>query len=636
MAKAAHFVHLAKLLELESAAEARQLAEQAQRQSGPQAERSGNCLVKLVVRDESPAFGGRVVLSLGKRDLAELLPWNRLGIGTPVLLTEENVARQRGWRGVVCRRDTSAIDVALPQSPEPERDRPTFRLNLANDEIARQRQLDALRQAGAAQRGRLAQLRDVLTGQREPRFEADRRGGLEPVARPIPLNQSQAEAIEFALTAGDVAIIHGPPGTGKTTTLVELIRQAVNRGEKVLACAPSNLAVDNMLERLVAANEKAIRLGHPARVLRELQEHTLDLLVDAHPDVALARRLLREAEELRNKAARYTRARPLPGSRQEMRREAQELVADARRIESQVAEHILDSATVVCATLTGLDSQVLGERAFDLAVIDEAAQAIEPACWIPLLRAGRLVLAGDHCQLPPTIISPEAAREGLAVSLLERLMRDLGSGISRRLTTQYRMHEAIMGFSSAEFYESSLVADQTVSGHLLHYLPGVVPGPVTSTPLMFIDTAGASYDEELEPDGESRRNPAEAELVGRQVQTLLDAGLSPRDVAVIAPYAAQVRLLREQLPLEGLEIDTVDGFQGREKEAVIISLVRSNANGEIGFLADTRRMNVALTRARRKLIVIGDSATIGGHPFYSRLLDYFQSHDAYRTVWEEM
>jgi superfamily I DNA and/or RNA helicase len=636
MTKAAHFVHLVRLLELESAAEARQLAEQAQRQSGPQAERSGNCLVKLVVRDEAPAFGGRVVLSLGKRDLAELLPWNRLSIGTPVLLTEENVARQRGWRGIVCRRDTSAIDVALPQSPEPERDRPTFRLNLANDEIARQRQLDALRQAGAAQRGRLAQLRDVLTGQRQPRFEADRRGGLEPVARPIPLNQSQTEAIEFALTTSDVAIIHGPPGTGKTTTVVELIRQAVSRGEKVLACAPSNLAVDNMLERLVAANEKAIRLGHPARVLRELQEHTLDLLVDAHPDVALARRLLREAEELRNKAARYTRAKPLPGARQEMRREAQELIADARRIESQVAEHILDSATVVCATLTGLDNQVLGERTFDLAVIDEAAQAIEPACWIPLLRAGRLVLAGDHCQLPPTIISPEAASEGLAVSLLERLMHDLGTGISRRLTTQYRMHEAIMGFSSAEFYESSLVADQAVQCHLLHDLPDVLSGPLTSTPLMFIDTAGASYDEELEPDGESRRNPAEAELVGRQVQAVLDAGLPPRDIAVIAPYAAQVRLLREQLPIDGLEIDTVDGFQGREKEAVIISLVRSNANGEIGFLADSRRMNVALTRARRKLIVIGDSATIGGHPFYSRLLDYFQSHDAYRTVWEEM
>ncbi len=224
-----------------------------------------------------------------------------------------------------------------------------------------------------------------------------------------------------------MAIIHGPPGTGKTTTVVELIRQAVARGEKVLACAPSNLAVDNLLERLVRAGEKAIRLGHPARVLPELQEHTLDLLVDAHPDVALARKLLREAQGLRDKAARYTRAKPLPGARQQMRQEARELIADARRIESQVVEHLLDSATVL---LRDADRAWMrrcsASGTFDLAVIDEAAQAIEPACWIPLLRAPRVVLAGDHCQLPPTIVSPEAAREGLAVSLLERLLAELG------------------------------------------------------------------------------------------------------------------------------------------------------------------------------------------------------------------
>jgi ATP-dependent RNA/DNA helicase IGHMBP2 len=370
-------------------------------------------------------------------------------------------------------------------------------------------------------------------------------------------------------------------------------------------------------------------------VLKELQEHTLDLLVDAHPDVAVARRLIKEANQLFDKAARFTRAKPLPGARQQMRADARELIADARRIESQVAEHLLDSASVLCATLTGVDTQVIGDRKFDLVVIDEAAQSIEPACWIPLLRAGRVVLAGDHCQLPPTIVSNEAAREGLSVSLMERLLRDLGSEISRRLTTQYRMHESIMGFSSEAFYESTLVADPSVAGHLLQDIPAVVPGELTSTPLTFIDTAGAGYDEELEPEGESRRNPQEAELVGRQVQVLLEAGVSPRDIAVIAPYAAQVRLLRDQLAIEGLETDTVDGFQGREKEAVVISLVRANATGEIGFLGDTRRMNVALTRARRKLIVIGDSATIAGHAFYHKLLEYFELHDAYGTVWDQ-
>ncbi len=630
MARHGHFERLAELLQLESAAEAEQLAEQAQRRTGPTAERSGSCLVKLAIRDEQPSFGGRVVVTLGKRDQTQSLPWNRLSVGTPVLLTEEGISGQRGWRGIVCRRDQKTLDVALAQEPEPEQDRPTFRLDVSSDEIARQRMTSALTQARKADRGRLAQLRDVLIGARELK-----NGEIKPFeCLDDGLNASQREAVQFALAAADIAVIHGPPGTGKTTTVIELIRQAVARGEKVLACAASNLAVDNLLERLVRAGERAIRIGHPARVMAELQEHTLDLLVDAHPDVAIARKLIREAQQLQDKAARFTRAKPLPGARQQMRAEARELFADARRIESQIAEHLLDSATVICATLTGVDSQVLGPREFDLVVIDEAAQSIEPACWIPLLRAGRVVLAGDHCQLPPTIVSKQAAREGLAVSLMERLLKDLGSGISRRLTTQYRMHEAIMGFSSEAFYESSLVADQSVRSHLLSDIPNVQHVPLTSQPLSFIDTAGAGYDEELEPEGESRRNPQEAELVVRQVQLLLEAGLAPRDIAVISPYSAQVRFLREQLDHDGLEIDTVDGFQGREKEAVVISLVRSNGNNEIGFLADTRRMNVALTRARRKLIVIGDSATIAGHDFYHKLLEYFELHDAYHTVWE--
>ncbi|MDX1947727.1 MAG: AAA domain-containing protein [Pirellulaceae bacterium] len=627
-----HFDKLSRLLRLEADAEAAQLAERARQQVGPEAERGGNCLVKLAIRDERPALAGRAMLTLRKRDQSQPLPWNRFSVGSPVLLTEEGVERSPGWRGVVAWRDGNALEVAFREAPEPERDRPTFRLDAATDEIARQRQQAALDTARKVDRGRLTRLRDALLGSREPRF-----GDLEPLSPlDLGLNPPQITAVEQALAAQDVAIIHGPPGTGKTRTVVELIRQAVARGEKVLACAPSNMAVDNLLERLVRVGERAVRIGHPARVLPELQAHTLDLLVDAHPDVALARKLQKEAAGLFSKADRFTRAKPPPGAKAGLRREARELIADARRIEQQVVEHLLDSAGVICATLTGVDAQVLGDRQFGLVVIDEAAQATEPACWIPLLRAERIVLAGDHCQLPPTILSSEAAAEGLATSLLERLMRLAGGAISRRLTVQYRMHAAIMGFSSAEFYEDSLTADATVAGHLLADLPHVSPGPLVASPLRFIDTAGAGYDDEAEPAGESRRNPAEGDVAVRQVQSLLDAGVAPREIAVIAPYSAQVRLLRERLPIAGLEIDTVDGFQGREKEAVVISLVRSNAAGEIGFLKDTRRMNVALTRARRKLIVIGDSATIGGHPFYRRLLEWFELHDAYGTVWEEM
>ncbi len=621
---------MATLLSLEAEEEEQRLAE-ASRRIGTDAEKSGTALTSLVIRDERPALGGRAIATLAKRNQTQSLPWNRLSVGSPVLMTEEGVSHQRGWRGVVCGRCAQTFEIALAYIPESDQDRPTYRLVLASDEIGRQRQRSAMNEAKNATRGRLAQLRDVLQGDRPLRFAE-----IEPLT-PLDsgLNESQIQAVQLCLSAQDVAVIHGPPGTGKTTTVVELIRQAVRRGERVLACAPSNLAVDNLLQRLIAAGEKAIRLGHPARVLPELQQHTLDLVVDAHADVALARKLIREAQALRDKAARYTRAKPLPGARQELRREASEMMADARRIEEQLVEHLLDTTPILCATLTGLDSQILKDRKFDLVVVDEAAQATEPACWIPILRAGRLILAGDHCQLPPTVVSQSAARQGLATSLMERLIAELGENVLHLLEVQYRMHSAIMGFSSAEFYASKLIAHTSVAGHLLAEMSSVAATALTSTSLEFVDTAGANYDEELDPDGESRLNLAEAKLVCRRVQSLLGAGIAAADIGVISPYAAQVRLLREQLPFEGLEVDTVDGFQGREKEAIIISLVRSNIKGEIGFLADTRRMNVAMTRARRKLIVIGDSATIGGFPFYARMLAYLEQQGAYRTVWEE-
>jgi predicted DNA helicase len=395
------------------------------------------------------------------------------------------------------------------------------------------------------------------------------------------------------------------------------------------------MAVDNLLMRLLAAGERAVRLGHPARVLPELREHTLDLLVDNHPSVRIGRKLVKEARALFRQAGKYTRAKPEPGARREMRQEAKTLLADARRLEAQAVEHLLSTADVLCATTTGLDHELLGTRTFDLAVIDEACQSTEPGCWIPLLRCGRVVFAGDHCQLPPTVLSAEAASQGFGRSLFERLMALDGPRVSRRLTVQYRMHEAIMEFPSLEFYDAELVADAGVRGHLLEDLPAVTAGPLTAQSVEFIDTAGAGYDEEIEAGGESRINPGEAQLVERKVAALVDAGVPGSEIGVITPYAAQVRLLRERLDLPGLEIDTVDGFQGREKEAIVISLVRSNLRQEIGFLADIRRMNVALTRARRKLLVIGDSATLGAHPFYSRMLEYFESLGAYHTVWEE-
>jgi DNA polymerase III delta prime subunit len=625
-----HFERLARLLDLESQAEAREATERGRRLSSADAERTGTSLVDLVIADEDTGLGGRYLVQFVKRSRSPL-PWTRLNVGSPVVLSPQAAKGPANYRGVVYQRGEGSLHVALASTPDDLGDHDLWRLDLSSDEVAVERQRVALQRARLARGDRLAELRDVLLGQRQPAFAPEQD---DPALDP-GLNDTQREAVRFALAARDVALIHGPPGTGKTTAVVELIRRAIRRGEKVLACAPSNLAVDNIFERLLAAGERAVRLGHPARVLPELRAHTLDLLVEQHPDVRLARKLVKEAMGLFRQAGRYTRAKPAPGARQEARQEARSLLADARRLEAQAVEHILDTADVVCATTTGLDGELVGPRRFGLAVIDEACQSTEPGCWIPLLRCDRVVLAGDHCQLPPTVVSREAATEGFGVSLFERLMALHGTPIARRLTVQYRMHQAIMDFSSLEFYEAELEADATVCEHLLADLPGVLATPLTQSPVEFMDTAGAGFDEEVEPDGESRLNRQEADLVCRRVQGLLDSGVAAGDIAVIAPYAAQVRLLREQLSVAGLEVDSVDGFQGREKEAVIISLVRSNPKGEIGFLGDVRRMNVAMTRARRKLLVVGDTATLSGHPFYRRMIEYFEGLGAYRTVWEE-
>lgn len=623
-----HFSRLLKCLDLEATAEAEEISRQSRQKDGETAEAKGACLVGLVIRDEVAGFGGRVVVTLGKRNRESELPWTRLNHGTPIVLSEEKNGDGVACRGVVTDRDRETITVALSQSPEPIADRPTFRVDLSLDEVSRQRQREALRRADTADSGILAVLKRKLLSDELPELKT------APTWQPLSmLDASQVEAVSHALSAEDFAIIHGPPGTGKTTTVVELIRQAVRRGDRVLACAPSNLAVDNMLERLIAGGERAIRLGHPARVLAELREHTLDVQVEAHPDLKLAREWTKQAWALRRQASKYTRSAPPPGQRRDLREEARQLLNDARLMESRLVEHLLDSATIVCATLTGLDNELLRDREFDLVVIDEAAQATEPPCWIPLLRSRRLVLAGDHCQLPPTVRSSEALQAEFHVSLMERLLAQKHQRASR-LTVQYRMNEQIMQFSSDEFYDSSLVAAESVRGHLLADMPNIIASSLTQTAIRFVDTAGSSCDERAEADGSSRDNPGEAEHVARLVSELVSAGVVTSDIAVISPYSAQVRLLRQLLPDANLEIDTVDGFQGREKEAIVISLVRSNTTGELGFLADTRRMNVALTRARRKLIVVGDSSTLANHPFYLRMLDYFERIGAYGTVWD--
>jgi len=624
-----HLQRLIRLIEVERQAEAERAVELANRVSPADAERAGHSLVDLVIVDEEAGLGGRYLVRFAKRNRGRL-PWTRLGIGSPVVLTsKENV--NLAARGVVYDRREESISVAFTQLPDDAEDVEAWRIDLSSDEISSQRQRVALERAMRARGDRVATLRDVLLGARPPEFDDP----VEEEPLNIGLNEEQRATVQFALTARDVALVHGPPGTGKTTSIVELIRRAVRRGQKVLACGPSHMAVDNLFERLLTHGGRAVRLGHPARVMPELRDQTLDMLVERHADVRLARKLVKDALALFRKASRYTRARPEPGARRDQRAEAKTLLADARRLEAQAVDHILDTADILCATTTGLDDNLLGGRRFDLVVIDEACQSTEPGCWIAIARADRVVLAGDHLQLPPTVLSKDAAKQGYGVSLFERLAALDSAKLLKRLDVQYRMHSAIMEFSSLEFYDAELVADLSVATHCLTGLANVAETLLTATPLEFVDTAGAGFEESIEPDGQSRMNRREADLVVLKVNSLVEAGVNPAQIGVITPYAAQARLLREKLPNTELEIDTVDGFQGREKEAIVISLVRSNDQCEIGFLSDLRRTNVAMTRARRKLIMIGDSATLSSEPFYARLIAHFEIHGAYKSVWEE-
>lgn len=619
-AQTKHFEKMFHWIELESQAERERFAERRKRQSTAHAEKRGETLLDLVIQEHDVGLGGYHLISLVKRNRQLEMPWNRLRVGSPVMVSSQDDGGET-WSGVVSGRTSQAIQIAMDEWPTGE----PFRIDLSADEVTRRRMQEALRGAMEA-RGRTGQLRDILMGEREPTFHSKFPDLAEGV------NASQQAAIAHGMMANDVAIIHGPPGTGKTTTVVHLIQQCVAKGMRVLATAPSNTGVDNLLEKLAGLGLEALRIGHPARVHPLLQSLTLDAMAEMDPAMKIVRELMREAEQVSRKAEKYSRAKPPPGYRQEMRKEVKRLRQDARELEKQIIASLLDRAEVLCATTT-YDPAILGDRWFDVVVIDEACQCTEPGCWPVVLRGDRLIIAGDPCQLPPTVLSKEAAREGFAVSLMERLMKLYGERVTRQLTVQYRMHETIMRFSSGEFYAGQLTADVTVAEHLLSDLPGMEQDVMTTTPLLFIDSAGANWDEELEPEGESKRNPQEARLVAKLVERLLTAGVAEGDIAVIAPYAAQVRLLRSLLHRPGVEVDTVDGFQGREKEVVVISLVRSNAQGEVGFLSDTRRMNVALTRARRKLIVVGDSATLSNDPFYARFVEYVESLGAYDTVW---
>ncbi|MFN7116300.1 MAG: AAA domain-containing protein [Saprospiraceae bacterium] len=478
----------------------------------------------------------------------------------------------------------------------------------------------------SAQKGRLTELRSVLLGEKSASFDE-----LKHPVEVKGLNPSQNAAVNEILAARDVAVVHGPPGTGKTTTLIQAIKLLCETESTILVCAPSNAAADLLTERLADQGLRVVRIGNISRVDENLLQHTLEVQLAQHPESKHIKKVKVQAAELRRQARRFKRSNWESGERRQMFQEANELAAWANQLEDRLIDQLLDGAQVITCTLVGAAHPLLEHRHFRTVVIDEAAQALEPANWIPILKASKVILTGDPFQLPPTVKSMEAQRKGLSVTMIEKCLQRLER--TSLLNVQYRMNEIIMGFSNQQFYNNALRADASLKDHRL---------PIASNqPLIFIDTAGCGFEEKVQALYQSRYNPDEFFILREHLYLLLDEFMEKElpSIAIISPYREQVALMQtavaEDVRLAGLPItvNTIDAFQGQERDVVYISLVRSNSKNEIGFLNDYRRMNVAMTRARKQLIVVGDSATVGGHAFYEAFLSYAETFGEYQSAW---
>jgi ATP-dependent RNA/DNA helicase IGHMBP2 len=628
----AHFEKLQALLDVEREAEKQENLRELHKFPVAQREALGKTVTGLQAGDSESGLGGMTILPLTlKPRNEELSPFHAMNAGDNVLLTLPPGSSYKSVEGTLFKVREYEVVVALNGPPPDFIARGVCQLDLLGSDATYQRMRKALVQVSESKRTRLSTLREIFIGEEPPQ-----RGKVPKIVwSNKDLNEFQQDAVKRALAAEDVALVHGPPGTGKTTVLVEIIRQHAARGERVLATAPSNIAVDNMLEKLLPTGLRVVRLGHPARTLESLRHGNLAYQLEADPAYIEVQELDRLRERLIKKESVHGRGyRQLGYDEQQKReREVGRLWRQARDLEEEISRRIVASAQVVLGTHAGLSKRfVKGD--FDLVAMDEASQATEPLSWVPLCLARKAVFAGDSNQLPPTIYSKEAAQQGLQVTLFDRLKDILPQTVQTLLRVQYRMHEDIMRYSSDRFYEGKLIAHESVARHTAAELEGVQPTDLTSRPVTYVDTAGAGFDESWNEMLESRENKGEAGLAVKLYNLLREAGLRNKDIALLTPYVAQARLLKTLLREPGLEIGSVDGFQGREKEAVIVSLVRSNESGQVGFLSDLRRLNVALTRARRLLIVIGDSATISRHADYEAFIAHADKLDSHRSAYE--
>ena len=588
----------------------------------------------IAIRGTEPAPGDYITVEVERTTHQDTN--HQLRFGASARLFSNHDPRQDYVEGTITFQSGNRLKINLRTEELPEwADDGKLGIDLLFDDNSYDEMQNALKLAATQiekkDEGRLI---NVLTGNTPPVFSSD------AFEYTIPrLNDRQQAAVHKILSANDIAIVHGPPGTGKTTTLVQAIKALIKKdGQQILVVAPSNTAVDLLSEKLSDEGLNVLRIGNPARVSEKLMSLTLDSKMSEHSAMKEIKKLKKQASEFKNMAHKYKRnfGKAEREQRKALFNEAHKIMKDVGNTEQYIIDDLMARAQVIAATLVGANHYTVKKLKYHTVVIDEAGQALEPACWIPILKARKVILAGDHCQLSPTIKSSEAARNGLSTTLLEKCVA-LHPEAVVLLEEQYRMHEWIMGYSSKVFYENKLKAHSSVAGHLLF---------PTDAPLAYIDTAGCSFDEKT--DGTSTSNPEEAAFLFKHLSLLVTELGAKYDkdnfpsIAVISPYKQQIYELKEQLAhtpqlqqyTGSISVNTIDSFQGQERDIVYISMTRSNAEGTIGFLSDIRRMNVAMTRARKKLVVIGDSATLSRLPFYAAFITYAENLNAYHSAWE--
>ncbi|XP_020598926.1 DNA-binding protein SMUBP-2 [Phalaenopsis equestris] len=597
--------------------------------SSSASQKRGSTIFNLKCTDAQTGLMGKTLLEF-QPNKGVVLPAHKFSTHDVVVL-KPNKADQGCsslGQGVVYRLKDSSITVAFDEIPDDGLNSP-LRLEKVANEVTYSRMKDALIQL-SKHKGPAIEMIPVLFGEKLPT-------STKKIMQYSPFNKnldcSQRDAVSKALSSGNVFLLHGPPGTGKTTTIVEIILQEIKRGSKILACAASNIAVDNIVERLFPFRVRLVRLGHPARLLPQVLESALDAQVLRGDNNTLAKDIRKEMKVLNEKMLK-SKDRNL---RRDIRKELRTLSKEERRRQQLAVTDVIKNADVVLTTLTGAASHQLDKIMFDLVVIDEAAQALEAACWVALLKGSKCILAGDHLQLPPTIQSTEAEKMGLGRTLFERLADLHGGEVMSMLTVQYRMHELIMSWSSGEFYGGKIQAHSSVAEHRLWDLENVERSSSTEPTLIIVDTAGFEMEEKKDEE-DSTLNEGEATIAIGHALRLVESGVQGCDIGIITPYSAQVTYLKvlrgTEAKLKDVEISTVDGFQGREKEAIIISMVRSNLKKEVGFLTDHRRMNVAITRSRRQCCLVCDTETVSQDDFLKQLVQYFQEHGDYLSASE--